>query len=211
LVPVALLLGALSAQAAPIIVTFDNDPVFSNQANPFTSSDSDLVHFSDSEGQDLIIVNHPAASAGSNALGVFTDGDDSALWIDLDILATAIAMDIGNDRLDFSDPGDEAVLVARRGGFNGQVVGEARVVLNRNGVMDQTIEFVAPAGEAFDFVSLKYDVLPSKGLTEVIDNVTLDAIPEPSAALVFGLGASLFGATLERRRSSGKELRGQRG
>lgn len=198
LIPVALVAAASTATAAPILIGFDGDPAFVNVANGFTSTDSGSVHFSDTSGADLIVLNSATVSNGSNALAVFSDNDDSALRIDLDFFANAISFDFGNDDPLFSLASDQAVLTTFLGGTQ---VGQVTVAMNRNKAMDQTISF---AGVKFDSAIFKFAVDPSLGLTEVVDNLSIAAVPEPGAAVVFATGALLFGATLGRRRPSAR-------
>jgi len=202
LIPVAVIAVASTASAAPILIGFDGDPVFVNVANGFTSSDSGAVHFGDTSGSDLIVLNSATVSNGSNALAVFSDHDDSALRIDLDFVAEAISFDFGNDDPLYSLASDQAVLTTFLGGTQ---VGQVMVTMNRNKAMDQTIAF---AGVKFDSATFKFAVSPSLGLTEVVDNLSITpAIPEPGAAVVFATGALLFGATLGRRTSARRRHR----
>jgi hypothetical protein len=194
-ISVAELLLAASAQAAPILVTFDSDPTFAGVANGFTSADSSQIHFSDSIGANLFIANSASQTNGSNALAVLFD-DASALLIDLDFTANEISMNFGNDPALYTAAGDQAVLTLYR---QGAFVDQVAVAMNRNTQMDQTIAF---SGKDFDSARLVYSLQSGKGLTEAVDNVYVNAIPEPSAALVFGLGALLVGAASRRRRGS---------
>jgi len=193
LILIALAVGAAGASAAPILVTFDSDTLSLPRDNGFTSSDSALIHFSDTVGADLFVVNYPIETAGSNGLAVLRHRDDSALLMEFDFRAVALSIDLGNDNPDFSQAGDAAVLTVFLGGSQ---VGQVSLALNRNSAMDQTILF---EGTRFDSATLKYDVNPALGLTEVVDNVLATPIPEPRAAIVFGVGALLIGAACRRR------------
>jgi hypothetical protein len=187
---------AASADAAPILVTFDSDPTFAGVANGFTSADSSQIRFSDTLGEDLFIANSAAATNGSNALAVLFD-DDSALLIEMvGFIADEISMSFGNDVGLYTQDGDQAVLTVF---MDGSQVGQVPVAMNRNTQMDQTIMF---AGANFNSATLIYNLQSGNGLTEVIDNLYVNAIPEPSAALVFGVGALMVGAALGRRRGS---------
>lgn len=199
LISAAGLLLAASAHAAPIWVTFDSDPIYSNVANGFTSADSSQIRFSDTLGNDLFIANSAAATNGSNALAVLFD-DTSALLIELDFVADEISMLFGNDVGLFTADGDVAVLTVF---MDGSQVGQVPVAMNRNTQMDQTIMF---SGANFNSATLVYELQSGKGLTEAIDNLYVNAIPEPSAALVFCIGALLVGAASGRRRGSEAEI-----
>ena len=104
LIPIALAIGAISASAAPIMITFDNDTPENNpdllasgliMGNYFTSVDSSQVHFVDTDilnpaGFEMFIQNESYTN-DSNALGVGVDYDNSALRILLDVPATSIS------------------------------------------------------------------------------------------------------------------------
>jgi hypothetical protein len=70
LTPVAVVVAAFGASAAPILVDFESDPAPVNVSNGFTSSDSAQIHFSDTNelrepnGADPIVLEVD----GSNAL-----------------------------------------------------------------------------------------------------------------------------------------------
>lgn len=215
LVPIVLALGAAGASAAPIVVTFDSDAVDLIAGNDFSSDALTQIHFVDTvpgaPGQgDMFIVNE-AFTNYDNALavgfgGVFDEdgnlfeADDSALRILLDFPATSISMD-----LLVADPGslgagDQAVLTA----FDeGGEVGSASVVLSSAG----SIEF--NSATFFNRVDIQY-VVPG-GLTEIVDNVSVTpAVPEPHAAIVFGVGALVVGAACKRRSRADVGLRERR-
>ena len=191
----AFFLLTASAQAAPIVVTFDSDPIYSFVGDGFSSADSSRIQFSDTLGQDLFIANDAVATNGSNALAVLFD-DASALLIELmGFTAVEISMDLGNDIAGLTADGDEAVLTVFLGAVQ---VDQVALALNRNTLMDQTIMF---SGARFDSATLVYNLQRGGGLTEAIDNVSV-VVPEPGAAAVFGVGALLVGAALGRRRGS---------
>jgi hypothetical protein len=187
LVPIAMLFVGFTASAA-IMVDFENDLAPVNVPNGFMSSDSSLIHFSDTIGSDLIVLEVD----GSHALSTFFD-DDSALLMEFDFVASALSLEIGNALL--ANFGDTAVLTVLLGGV---VVDSAAVVLNGTNAIDQTISY---AGSPFDSAILKYNV--AGGLTEVVDNIEVTqaapTIPEPGAGYLFGMGALLVGAVCGRR------------
>ena len=196
LASVGVVVAAFGASAAPILVDFESDPAFVNVPNGFTSSDSSLIHFSDTNGADLIVLEVD----GSNALATFFD-DDSGLLMEFDFVASALSMDFGNTLL--ADIGDTAVLTLLMGGV---VVDSTSLTLNMTNEIDQTISYT---GLLFNSAILRYDV--SGGLVEVVDNIQVTqgspAIPEPHAGIVFGMGALLVGAVCVRRSSAGVESR----
>lgn len=197
----AAVVAAAPASATTIDVNFDGETPFTNVSNDYSTSETSLISFSDTVGANLQLVTDPLRTNGSTALAVFNDYDDSGLLIELDFLASAIQMDIGNDSGDFSSAGDAAVLTVF---LDGVEVGSESLALNRNLLMDQTILFDgALAGIVFDSAILKFDVDSSLGLTEIVDNVsaTVSPVPEPTAATVFGVGSMVFGLACRRRAS----------
>ena len=197
LVPVVMVsmmvLVAASAASAALLVDFENDPAFVNLPNGFTSVDSSQIHFSDTNGADLLIVQ----KYGSQGLAVLDD-DTGGLLMEFDFVASALSLDFGNTSL--ANFGDTAVLTLLLGG---SVVDSTSVALNLTDPIDQTISY---SGVLFDSAILVYDV--AGGLTEFVDNVQVSpAIPEPSAGLVFGIGVLLVGAACSRRSPTEVESR----
>jgi hypothetical protein len=195
LAPMAALIAASAASAA-IMVNFENDPAPVNVANGFTSSDSSLIHFSDTDGADLIVLE----INGSHALSTFFD-DDSTLLMEFDFVASALSLEIGNAGL--ANFGDTAVLTVLLGGIE---VDSSVVALNGTNAIDQTISY---AGNPFDSAVLRYNV--AGGLTEVVDNIqvtqAVSSVPEPGAGFLFGMGALLVGAACGRRSQPEDERR----
>jgi hypothetical protein len=198
LAPVAVLVAAFGASAAPIVIDFDSDttpcgfPNPCNVLNDFESVDSSLVHFSDTIAENLIVFDY----FGSNALGIFLF-DDSALEMEFDFVASALSLDFGNTL--GALPGD-AVLTLYMGG---SAVDSVSVPL------DTTIDGISgtityQGAFLFDSAIFRYD----GDLAEVVDNIQItQAIPEPAAGLVFGMGALLVGAVCGRRSAAEVELR----
>jgi hypothetical protein len=199
----AVLTIATTASAlTDVEVTFDGETPFMNVPNGYSSPESSAITFSDSVGANLQLVQSPVVTAGSVGLAAFFDHDGSALEINIAFLASIISMDIGNDSADplFTNAGDAAVLKV----FLDTVqVGSVSLELNRNSLMDQRIEFDGLAtGQFFNSATLEYETTGLMGLTEVIDNVRVTPIPEPTAALVFGVGTLTVGMACRRRNQS---------
>ncbi len=193
LAAVAVVAAAFSASAATIVVDFNSDPAPVNVLNGFTSVDSSLIHFSDTMGDELIVLEFE----GSNALATFFD-DDSGLRIDFEFVASALSMDFGNTAL--ADIGDTAVLTLLLGDFE---VDSTTVALNS---IDQTISY--QDGFLFDSAIFRYVLVDGdRPGIEVVDNIRVTPIPEPHAGLVFGMGALLVGAVCARRSPAEVELR----
>jgi hypothetical protein len=187
LIPIMLL--ATSAWAAPITVDFDSDDTTNpNKGQTFTSVDSGLIHFSDTNGPDLFLADAAISPNGSNALAVFFDDDDSALRIGFDFTADMLSLDFGT-ALASPNPGTAVLTI-----FNdGAQVDQVAMVLFRDGTLGQTLLY--DTGIRFDVVEFEFE---NPELTEIVDNVTVNVIPEPNAAVVFGLGSILCGAACRR-------------
>lgn len=196
-------LVATAGQVQAGIITFESDPIGS-KPNGFTSTDSLIVHFSDSFRSDLILSNFGSQGDG---ISLATFGDDaSELIIDFDVLVDSLSLSFGNDDPGFSHPGDLAFLTL----FNGIVqVGQTSVVLNRNDIMDQTISFSGPTFNQARFAYTDPSGVPIN-LTEIVDNVQFNeasvaAVPEPSSLALFGIGACMIGIGACRRRRREKQ------
>jgi len=185
--------AGFGASAATIAIGFDSDtapcgaPIPCNVPNDFESVDSSLVRFSDTGGvSDLGVFEFD----GSIVLGVGLD-DDDGLLMEFDFVASALSLDFGNT--DSALPGDTAVLTVFLGGV--EVDSISQLLDTTTDAMTQTISY---QGVVFDSAIFRYDV--AAGLTEIVDNIVITpAIPEPSAALVFGIGTLLVGAVCARR------------
>lgn len=181
---------ATSAWADIITVDFDSDDTSSpNPGQTFTSVDSSLIHFSDTNGVDLFLADASISPNDSNALAVFFDDDDSALRIDFDFTADMLSLDFGTEAVS-ADLGS-AVFTLFSGGVQ---VDQITVALVQNGTLGQTLLY--DTGIQFDAVEFSFE---GPGLTEIVDNLSVNAVPEPSAAVVFALGSIVIGATGRRR------------
>src|SRR5688572_5414476 len=78
--------------------------------NGFTSLDSAIVHFTDSNRANLDVVDLGAGQTIGQSLRVQTDGGDSSLIMDFDVAVCQISLAFGNDDPGFSNAGDRAVL-----------------------------------------------------------------------------------------------------
>jgi len=160
--------GVVAQQAPPlpasdIVIDFEQDAPGA-KPNGFASADSPAVTFHDTTGADLDVGDFGTQSRGQ-ALAVFPD-DDSGLRIVLARPTFRLALAFGNDDPSASEPGDEAVLTLFRGAA---FVGECRVTMNRDDVMNQTIS-CAP-GPLFNRAVFRYETV--SGLIEIVDDIRI--------------------------------------
>lgn len=146
-------------------IDFESDTL-SSKPNGWVSVDYPFAAFSDSVGTDLLVYTCTPECFGQG-LGTFDDFDDSMLVIDFQIPMRSISMWFGNDDPGFSAAGDEAVLTVFDSA--GGQVGETRVVMNRDDIINQNIGF--EGGECFTQATFYYEVDPAVGLIEVVDDI----------------------------------------
>lgn len=158
---------ALGTPVADTVITFESE-TGGAKPNGYTVAGAPKVHFQDTNGTGLFVGAFGTQGEGNRSLLVSSDFDDSGVRILLDQPTNRISMRLGNDDPFYTEPGDEAVLTVYRGTKR---VGETRLTLNRNDVMDQTISY--DHGALFNRVVIKYDVVPSKGVSEVIDRIVI--------------------------------------
>lgn len=159
---------AVPTAPPPITIDFADDRAGSKPAG-FASVASPAVAFGDTAGAGLQLGDYGAQGRG-HALGTLTR--EGTLRIVLARPSTRIALAFGNDDPGFTDPGDEAVLTLFRGAV---AVGQVRVPLNRNDVMDQTIAYGPQA--LFDRAEFAFDLArPGGGVVELIDDVVVSPL-----------------------------------
>ncbi len=176
----SLILCGTTVHASIHTIDFESDTI-GEKSNGFVSNDSALVAFSDSlTPPDGLRIEDFGFQSDGQGLGVFGD-DESELILDFAVTVDALSLEFGNDDPFFSNEGDRAVLTV----FDGAVqVGQTSVVLNRNDILDQSISF---SGVQFNRATFLYDV-STDGLIEIVDNIqfnTVDAVPEPTALLIW--------------------------
>jgi hypothetical protein len=188
-----LILLACAGFAAAEFIGFSHElegPVM----NGFSSVEDPQLRFFDSNGEDLFIVDGDRLDFGVGLL-VGTDYDDSHLVIRSDKLLKSMQMDLGNDDPNYMQGGETATL---NGYLGDELVATSTIVLNGNDATDQSIAIFHEAG--FDRLTLRYNVEPSLGLMEFVDNLSYEPVPEPGTLAALGLG----GALLARRRNASK-------
>lgn len=186
-------LSLAGAAQAAVLVDFENDATGS-KPNGWSSVDSSLVSFSDSQGADMQVYDAWQESHG-NALGVFSD-DASYLIMDFAATVNSLSLEFGNDDPGWTNAGDQAILTAYLGDVQ---VGQTMVTMNRDDIMNQSI---AISGVEFDSATFFFDATVYAGLIEVVDNVQFNpaTIPAPAGILLGSIGAGLVG-WLRRRRA----------
>jgi len=172
------IVSGLSSPVRADIINFESDSS-GYEPNGWQSVDSSLVSFFDSTGEDLKIGNYDSQGHGQ-ALAVSVD-DPSYLIMKFSVSMNSLSLEFGNDDPGFASPGDEAILTAY---LDDVFVGESRVVMNRNDIMDQTISI---SGVVFNQATFFYDTTVAYGMAEIVDNIQF--IPEPATMSLLGLGA----------------------
>lgn len=193
------------SHAAALLIDFETDTIGA-VPNGFSSVTAPGAHFTDTLGADLQLQG-PLPETDGVSLLVFGD-DPSALQIDFDSPQASISLDFGNDDPAFSAAGDVAHLSLW---MDAVFVDEVIVVLNRDDIMNQTIQY---SGSNFNRAVFAYTDpgLNPINLIEVVDNIAIasggltpddyaEAVPVPTmTAWGAALLVALFGLIGLRQR-----------
>jgi hypothetical protein len=172
------IVSGLSSPVRADVINFESDsPGY--KPNGWQSVDSSLVSFFDSTGENLKIDNYHSQSHGQ-ALAVAAD-DPSYLIMKFSVSMNSLSLEFGNDDPGLTNPGDEAILTAY---LDNVFVGDSRVVMNRDDIMNQTISI---SGVVFNQATFLCNTTRTSGLAEIVDNIQF--IPEPATICMLGLGA----------------------
>lgn len=166
-----------------------------SRSNGWSSPADPEIHFFDSAGEDLFVVDSGDALHGKGLM-VGTDFDDSHLEIQSQKLLKSMQMDLGNDDPFFMQGGEVAILTGYLGGVQ---VAQSSIVLDGNDEIDQSISIFHAAG--MDRFTVRYDVDPRFGLIEFVDNLQYQPVPEPGTLAALALGAA---GLARRRKVSGR-------
>ena len=155
------------------LITFNNDRVATGFGGPFVSVDSSHVTFLAATGGIFSVWRSAAWQLDGNALHHMGDtSDPGPLEIEFDHPARSVEFYFGADAPGQTRPGDEAVLKAFR---QHVLVGESRVIMNRDLVINQMIGF---SDRIFDEVH--FQIMGFPWFHEaLIDNVTFTLAPDP--------------------------------
>lgn len=173
-------------------ITFESDPLgfFPNGSQ---SVESNLVTFSASGGGGLIIAPELGSMEFIGTRGLVVSGSPFVhLIMNFAVPVNSLTLSFGNDDPLDTSAGDTAIL---RVFFNGSLVGEKIVDLNRNDIIDQQITF---SGVVFD--SADFHFSQEFFLAETVDNIEFTPVPEPGSIALLALG--LVGIVARKQRHS---------
>jgi hypothetical protein len=158
----------------PVLITFELDVQFA-KPNGFVSVESNQVSFEDTLGAELGVFDFSQQSIG-NGLAVFSD-DVGALKMTFTTPMGYLSLDFGNDDPGWTIPGDIALLQVF---YANVLVGTSSVVMNRNDIMDQSIQ-ISVGGNGFDSAIFVYaNTLGAPiALIEIVDNLLFCEAEDP--------------------------------
>jgi hypothetical protein len=201
LLATALLAAALPAQAASILLDFEEEP--EGQRIEFVSAECDCVLlYEHGRGEDFDLVLTVRDFGVSDGDG-YTDGQavrvgdqggsGGGLVMEFLVPVLAVSLDFGNDESDVSPVYDASLT-----GYDSQggVLAQAFVTPNLDKLVNQTISITSasPIARAVFQLELLGD---QSEHSPVVDNLVLTTVPDPGTVGLMLLGAA---AVLTRRR-----------
>ena len=199
---VLIVFGALPELIKADTITFTADTP-GLKSSCFQSVESNLVTFTDSLGEGILLDDFSPQSIGNGI--ALTSFATSGFVMDFSVNVSSLSLDFGNDDSCCMESGATAVLEVF---LNGTLVGTSTLPVNLNDLMDQTIVF-SMNNVVFNRAVFSYQQsFGTPGATEIIDNINFTPaaeVPEPASILLLGTGALGIAARLRRRSRAARQ------
>lgn len=191
--------SAATFAAQAVVIDFESETT-GGKANGYTTDDSSIVHFSDSDGANLSVSDFGIQSNGIG-LGIFSDDSTSFLIMTFDVALNYLGLSFGNDQAFGGNVVQDAVLTVFSGATQ---VGQVSVAVNNDDIMNQSIFF---SGASFDNATFAY--VGANGqlatLIEIVDDIEIReaaaGVPDSGTTLLL-IGMAMAPLAYLRRRLS---------